>query len=24
LNIVFNQPAPSIPLDSPFEPIKYS
>jgi branched-chain amino acid transport system substrate-binding protein len=24
LNIVYNQPAPNIPLDSPFEPIKYS
>jgi branched-chain amino acid transport system substrate-binding protein len=24
LNIVFNQTAPNIPLDSPFEPIKYS
>jgi len=24
LNIVYNQTAPNIPLDSPFEPIKYS
>jgi len=24
LNVVFNQPAPNIPLDSPFEPIHYS
>lgn len=24
LNIVFNKPAPNIPLDSPFEPIHYS
>jgi branched-chain amino acid transport system substrate-binding protein len=24
LEIVFNKPAPNIPLDSPFEPIKYS
>ena len=24
LNIVFNKTAPNIPLDSPFEPIKYS
>jgi branched-chain amino acid transport system substrate-binding protein len=24
LEVVFNKSAPNIPLDSPFEPIKYS
>jgi hypothetical protein len=24
LNVVYNQAAPNIPLDSPFETIKYS